>query len=107
MLISPELHKQIRRSIFSLRAMGWVFAIFGAGFILGGIILLHDPNAVVTVNGARRTDTNAKLFFVFFPMIHLGIGLLLALAPKSWLTKFIIAQMDRRRQFMARVPGPL
>src|SRR5215469_4479703 len=107
MVISPELHKRIRRSIFTFRAIGWIFIIFASGFIIGGIVLLFDPNSVVTVNGVKRTDTNAKLFFVFFPMIHLGVGLLLALAPKSWLTKFIIAQVDRRRQFMARLPGPL
>jgi hypothetical protein len=107
MTISPELQKRIRRSIFSFRAIGWAFVIFATGFIICGIFMLYDPSSVVTVNGVKRTDMSAKLPFVFFPLIHLGIGLLMALSPKSWLTKFIIGQVDRRRRFAACLPGPL
>jgi len=107
MTLSPDLQKRIRRKIFTFRAIGWFFVIIATGIIISGIFMLCDPNSVVTVNGVKRTDTNAKLSFVFFPLIHLTIGLFLVLAPKPWLTKFIIGQIDRQRRFVAFLPGPI
>ena len=107
MINSPDLQQRIRRSIFAFRAIGWFFVILATGIIIGSICMLCDPNAIVTVNGVKRTDTSAKLCFVFFPFIHLGVGLLLALAPKPWLARLIISQIERRRQIVALLPGPL
>jgi len=107
MTLSPDLQKRIRRKIFTFRAIGWFFVIIATGFIICGIVMLCDPSSVVTVNGVKRTDMSAKLTFVLFPLIHLTIGLFLVLAPKSWLTKFIIGQIDRQRRFVAFFPGPI
>jgi hypothetical protein len=107
MTVSPGFRKQMRRCIAFVRLFGWTFAAFASFFILFGILMLFDPQAVVTVNGVPRTDMTAKLSFALFPLLHLGVGLFCALAPKSWLMKVMIYHEDKRRRFAARFPGPI
>src|SRR5690242_17636551 len=84
-----------RGSIGFLRLVERFFAVVSLAFIFHGVILLCDPNAVVTINHVKQTDMAAKAEVAFFPVIILGLGLYLAFAPESELRK-------RRRR-----PGPV
>jgi hypothetical protein len=87
-----------RDSISFLRGFGWLFVLVGVLFIVHQIFLLFDPNAIMTINGVKRTDIGAKIIGVFFSAIPLGFGLFLVFAPESTLR-------ERRR---ARRPlGPI
>ncbi len=107
MNLSPELQKRVRRRIFLVRCLGGFFAVTACLFIVGGICMLYDPKAAVTVNGVQRTDTSAKLPFVLVPLPHLVIGLFLMLVPQSWLTKYVIASIHFQRRLLTGWTGPL
>ena len=93
--------------IIVVRLFGWMFVVFASVFILLGIlVVLFDPQLPVTINGVKRTDMTAKLFFVLFPLAPLGVGLLLVLIPKSWITTLFIYHEEQMRRIITLFKKP-
>jgi hypothetical protein len=93
--------------IVVVRIFGWSFVAFALVFILLGIIvMLFAPQLPVTINGVKRTDMAAKLFFFIIPLPPLGGGLLLAFIPKSWITTLFIFHVEQMRWVMALFKKP-
>src|SRR6185312_2300727 len=105
MITSPDLQKRIRRMEIAIRIFGWIFVPLAVTFIFVSIYVLFDPQIEVTINGVKRTDTTAKLLFVFISLVGLGAGLFLLLIPKSWiaaLVGFETEQISRLKKFFNR-----
>jgi hypothetical protein len=102
----PDLKKRVRRMVVIVRLFGWFFVPLAAIFILVGIFALLDPQMAVTINGVQRTDTTAKLFFIIFPVVPLGIGLFLILVPKSWIATVFVFHEDQMRRIISLFKKP-
>lgn len=69
-----------------LKFFGYLCIFFGLVSCYGAVQNLYDPNFFVVINDVKRSDPEAKLISLAFPVLAIFIGIVLNLISQNEVT---------------------